>query len=68
MSMALHILVDRQKVVGWRLVLNYMWAPLTHYYLESSEQAAFMEAHSYGLGTCPNFATPQLFLAIGEGR
>ena len=32
----LYILVDHHNVVGWRLVLNYMQTPPTHYYLESS--------------------------------
>ena len=38
--MALHILVDHQNVADWRLVLNYMRTPPTHYYLKSSGQAA----------------------------
>ena len=40
-----HILADNQNVVGWQLVLNYMQTPPTHYYLESSEQAAYMKTH-----------------------
>ena len=40
--MALHILADRQNVVGWWLVLNYMQPP-NHYYLESSGQATYTE-------------------------
>jgi hypothetical protein len=66
--MALHILVDRHNVIRWQLVLNNMWAPLTHYYLESSEWVASMEAHPCGLGTCPNFATPQFFLSHWGGE
>ena len=41
--MALHILVDNQNMLGWRLVHNYMRTPLTHYYVESSGQAAYMK-------------------------
>ena len=41
----LHILADHHNVVGWWLVLKYMWTPPTHYYLESSEQAVDMENH-----------------------
>ena len=44
-STTLHILANRQNVVGWRLVLNYMQTPPTHYYLESSGQAAHMNTH-----------------------
>ena len=38
-------LVDPQDVVGWRLVLIYTRTSLTHYYLESSGQAAYMDTH-----------------------
>ena len=41
--MALHILVSHQNVVGWQLVLIYMRTPPTHYYLEYSGQAHYME-------------------------
>ena len=30
-SMAIHILVGHQNVVGWRLVLIYLRTPPTHY-------------------------------------
>lgn len=43
--MALHILENRQNLVGWQLVLNYIRSPLTHYFLESCERAAYMEIH-----------------------
>ena len=43
--MTLHILEDRHKVVRWRFVINYMRTPLTLYFLESTEQAAYMETH-----------------------
>ena len=43
--MALHILVDRQNVVGWVVVLNYMRTPLIHYYIKSSVQPGYMETH-----------------------
>ena len=43
--MALHILVSHQNVVGWQLVLIYMRTPPTHYYLEPSGRAAWMETH-----------------------
>ena len=45
MSIALHILAYYQSVVGWQLVLNYMWTPQTHFYLESSGWTAYMETH-----------------------
>ena len=38
MSPALQILEDRQNLVGWRLVLNYMQTPPTHYSFKSSER------------------------------
>ena len=41
-STALHILVDYDNVVGWRLVLNYMQTTPTNYYLESSVRAAYV--------------------------
>ena len=41
----LHILADQQNVVGWRLALKYMGTPMTHYFLESSGQVAYMETH-----------------------
>ena len=41
--MALHILANHQNVIGWRLVLNDMRTRPTHYYLDSSGQAAYME-------------------------
>lgn len=44
--MALYILADGHNVVGWWLVLKYMRTPLTHYYLESSGCAPYMETHS----------------------
>ena len=43
MSMALHILADGSNLVGWRLMLDYMQTPMTQYFLESSERAAYME-------------------------
>ena len=43
MSMALRILMGRQNVVDRQLVLNNMWTPPTHYYLEFSGQKAYME-------------------------
>ena len=49
MSMTLHILANHRNVVGWRLVLKYMRIPPTHYYLESSEQATYMETHPFTL-------------------
>ena len=39
MSMALHILADCQ------IVISCMWTPPSHYFLESSAQAAYMETH-----------------------
>ena len=42
MSTALHTLIGRQNVVDWRLVLNHMQTPPTHFYLESSGPAADM--------------------------
>ena len=36
------ILMDRHEVVGWRLVLNYMRTPLSHYYLQCSEQVIYI--------------------------
>ena len=44
-STALHILAGRHNVVGWQLVLNFMETPPTHYYLDSSGQATYMETH-----------------------
>ena len=41
--MALHILADGSNLVGWRLMLDYMQTPMTQYFLESSERAAYME-------------------------
>ena len=49
--MALHILVDRQNVVGWVVVLNYMRTPLIHYYIKSSVQPGYMETHPNTPGT-----------------
>lgn len=43
MSTTLYILVDHQNTVGWQVVLKYMPTPQTHYFLESSGQAAYME-------------------------
>ena len=43
--MAPHILANHRNVVGWRFVLNYMQTSLTHYFLESSGRAAYMETH-----------------------
>ena len=43
--MALYIQVDLQNVVAWQVVLNYTQTTPTHYYLESSGQAAHMETH-----------------------
>ena len=45
MSTDLHVLAGHQIVLGWWLVLNYMQTPPTHYYLESSGRAAYMETH-----------------------
>jgi hypothetical protein len=45
MSVALHILADGSNLVGWQLMLDYMQTPLTQYFLESSERAAYMETH-----------------------
>ena len=41
----LHIQADHQNVVGWWLELHYMQTPPTHYYLESSGWATYMETH-----------------------
>ena len=43
--MALHILADRCNVVGWWLMLNYVQTLPTHFYLESSGRATYMETH-----------------------
>ena len=48
MSTALHILVDRQNLVGWWLVVNYMQIPPTPIFLEFGEQVAYMEIHPQG--------------------
>ena len=32
-------------MVGWQLVLNYMQASLTQYYLESDGRVAYIETH-----------------------
>ena len=45
LSPTLLILEDHQEVVGWLLVLTYVWTPLTHYYVESNEWVAYMETH-----------------------
>ena len=45
--MALHTLVDHQNVDGWWLVLNYMWTPPTHCYLEYSGRATYIKAQCY---------------------
>ena len=45
MFTTLHIPADCYNVVGWRLVLNYMWTPPTHDYLEASGQAIYKETH-----------------------
>ena len=39
----LHILADRQNAVGWRFEFNYMQTPPTHYHLESSGRAAYID-------------------------
>jgi hypothetical protein len=44
-STALHILVDPDNVISWRLVLIYMQTPPTHSYVESSGRVAYMETH-----------------------
>ena len=46
-SMALHILADLHNVVGWWLALNYMRTHATNYYLETSEQSAYVEPHPH---------------------
>ena len=43
MSLALHILVGHQNVVGWWLVLIYTRTPPTHYELKSSGKVAYMD-------------------------
>ena len=45
MSTTLHILVDRQNVVGWQLALEYVRTTPTHYFLESGGRVAYMETH-----------------------
>ena len=45
LSTTLRILMSRQNTIGWRLVLNYMWTPPTHHYLESSGRASYMKTH-----------------------
>ena len=42
---ALHILVGPHNVVSWLPLLIYMRTPPTHYYLESSGRATYMETH-----------------------
>lgn len=45
MSTTLHILANRHNVSRWWLVLNYVRTPPMHYYLKSSGQATYLEAH-----------------------
>ena len=42
----------RQIVVGWWLVLNYMRTPPTHYFVEPSGQATYMETRPYTIDHC----------------
>ena len=49
MSITIHVLVDCQNVVGWHLTLKYMRTPPTHYFVESSGRAAYMETHPYSV-------------------
>ena len=47
MSTALHTLAAYPNVVGWPLVLKYMWTSPTHCFLESSGQATYVEIGLY---------------------
>ena len=51
MSTALHTLAAYPNVVGWPLVLKYMWTSPTHCFLESSGQATYVEngLHPYDM-------------------